>query len=262
MIVFGLGLARSVATVVRASRTCLAATRAQRWHLRWVGRLCLACSPLVAADAWRIMPVGDSITEGGKTFSHYRPLLAEKLHAAGFAVEFVGSRGMSPLRHEGYGGKTIEFVAATVPAHFARTPADIVLLHGGHNHFVEEKPVPGIVAATERLIAALRAINPRVLVLVAQVIPSGKLPKYGYIPDLNAELARLATRLHSPAHPVILVDQASGFDWRKDTIADLVHPNAAGAEKMAQRWFEALRPILAVDRPGVNAGREAGRSPR
>ncbi|WP_414664424.1 SGNH/GDSL hydrolase family protein [Horticoccus sp. 23ND18S-11] len=232
-----------------------AATRAVTLRASWAGLLCLAALHVAAADAWRIMPVGDSITEGGKTFSHYRPLLADKLRAAGFAVEFVGSRGTPPLRHEGYGGKTIEFVAATVPAHFARTPAEIVLVHGGHNHFVEEKPVPGIVAATERLIAALRAINPRVIVLVAQVIPSGKLPKYAYIPDLNAELARLTARLHTAAQPVVLVDQASSFDWRSDTVADLVHPNAAGAEKMAQRWFEALRPILAAGRPAAGVVR-------
>lgn len=203
----------------------------------------LAAAAESASPLWRIMPVGDSITEGGATFSCYRPLLAEKLRAAGIAFEFVGSRGPAGLRHEGYGGKTVEFLAATVPAKFAQTPADIVLLHAGHNHFAEEKPVPGMIAATERLITSLRATNPRVIVLLAQVIPAGKLPKYSYLAELNLELARLATRLHAPAQPVLLVDHATGFDWSADTIADLVHPNAAGATKMAQRWIEALRAL-------------------
>ncbi|MBL9200015.1 MAG: hypothetical protein JNL39_05880 [Opitutaceae bacterium] len=195
----------------------------------------------------RIMPIGDSITEGGATFSNYRPLLAEKLRSAGLAFEFVGSRGPEGLRHEGYGGKNIEFLAAAVPGNFAKSPADIVLLHAGHNHFATEKPVPGMIAATERLITALRATNPKVRVLLAQVIPAGKLPKYSYLPDLNAELGRLAARLHTPAQPIVLVNQATGFDWRTDTIADLVHPNAAGAEKMAARWFTGLSPLLAPD---------------
>jgi lysophospholipase L1-like esterase len=195
---------------------------------------------------WRIMPVGDSITEGGASFACYRPLLGEKLRAAGHAFEFVGSRGADPLRHEGYGGKNIEFLAATVPANFAKTPADFVLLHAGHNQFAENKPVPGMLAATERLIASLRGLNPRVIVLLAQVIPAGKLPKYSYLPELNAGLAQLAARLHSPAQPVILVDQAADFNWPTDTVADLVHPNALGAGKMAQRWFEALEPIVGV----------------
>lgn len=192
---------------------------------------------------WRIMPVGDSITEGGATFSCYRPLLAEKLRAAGLAFAFVGSRGPADLRHEGYGGKNVEFLAATVPANCAKTPAEIVLLHAGHNHFDTEKPVPGMLAATERLVASFRATNPKVIILLAQVIPAGKLPKYSYIPELNAGLARLAVRLHTPAQPVLLVDQTTGFDWHTDTIADFVHPNAAGAAKMAQRWFEALQSL-------------------
>ncbi len=204
---------------------------------------------LRAAAPVRIMAVGDSITAGGKTFSVYRPLLAERLRAAGYAVEFVGSQGGAGERHEGYGGKNIEFVARTVPANFARTPADLVLLHAGHNHFDTERPVPGMLAATEELIAALRALNPRVVVLLGQVIPSGKLPKYSYLPEFNAGLAVLAARLHSPAQPVRLVDHAAGFVWETDTIADLVHPNAVGAAKMAARWFEALQAVLPPPAP-------------
>lgn len=217
--------------------------------LRLLLALVLFQSEAAEAAPWRIMAVGDSITEGGKTFACYRPVLAEKLRTAGLAVEFVGKRGQGELRHEGYGGKNVEFLARTVPAHFAAQPADIVLLHAGHNHFVEEQPVPGMVAATEQLIAAFRAVNPRVIVLLAQVIPAGKLPKYSYLPAFNAELARLAARLHTPAQPIVLVDQATGFDWQTDTIADLVHPNAAGAEKMAARWLAALQPILAATGP-------------
>jgi len=197
---------------------------------------------------WRIMPVGDSITEGGAAFATYRVPLLKKLTDAGFKIEYTGSRmaasPMGRLPHEGYGGKNAEFLASIVPKSFREHPADIVLIHAGHNHFVEEQPVAGIVAATESIVRAVREINPKVIVLVAQVIPSGKLPKYAYIPALNAELAKLATRLNRPDQPVIPVDQASGFDWRTDTTADHVHPNAQGAEKMAARWFEALKPVL------------------
>ncbi|MBI5692079.1 MAG: right-handed parallel beta-helix repeat-containing protein [Verrucomicrobia bacterium] len=226
------------------------------WRLLlWIGCCLLpGGTVLAAAEApprWRLMAIGDSITEGGTSFSCYRPLLAEQLRAAGFDCEFVGSRGTAPLGHEGYGGKNVEFLAANVPARFAQHPADLVLLHAGHNHFAEERPVPGMIAATEKLIAGLRATNPRVVVLLAQVIPAGKLPKYSYLPELNAELARLAARLHAPGQPVVLVDQATDFDWRTDTVADLVHPNASGAAKMAARWFAALRPLVSAPVPAV-----------
>lgn len=196
----------------------------------------------------RIMAVGDSITEGADFFSTYRYPLRDRLRAAGCAFEFVGTRTSDTpagrLAHEGYGGKNTEQLAQIVPEHFRAHPADIVLLHSGHNHTAEEQPVPGIIAATEQLIAAFRAVNPRVIVLLAQVIPAGKLPKYSYLPALNTALAALAARLDTPAQRVILVDQATGFDWTTDTVADHVHPNQQGAQKMADAWFRALQPLL------------------
>lgn len=208
------------------------------------------CAPAFAAEprVYRIMPLGDSITEGGKTFVVYRGLLAEKLKAAGYRVEFAGSKAsasaMGPLAHEGYGGRNAEYLASIVGKALADHPADIVLIHAGHNHTAEEMPIPKIIAATESIIGTIRKANPKAIVLLAQVITSGKLPKYSYIPELNTSLAKLAEKLNKPDQPVILVNQAEGFDPEKDTINDKVHPNAAGAEKMATRWFEALVKVM------------------
>ena len=211
--------------------------------------LCLACGLSAAeATANRIMVVGDSITQGGKTFAAYRIPLAAKLQAAGVRFVFVGSQKtdtpQGPLWHEGYGGKNAEFLATILEARLKANPANVLMLQAGHNHFIEEKPVAGIVAAHREMITTARRLNPKSIVFVAQVIPSGKLPKYSYIPELNLALAALVKELHRPEQPVYLVDLATGFDPAKDTIADLVHPNTAGAEKIAQRWSEALTKAL------------------
>ncbi len=211
--------------------------------------LCLACGLSAAeATANRIMVVGDSITQGGKTFATYRIPLAAKLQAAGVRFVFVGSQKtdtpQGPLWHEGYGGKNAEFLATILEARLKANPANVLMLQAGHNHFIEEKPVAGIVAAHREMITTARRLNPKSIVFVAQVIPSGKLPKYSYIPELNLALAALVKELHRPEQPVYLVDLATGFDPAKDTIADLVHPNTAGAEKIAQRWSEALTKAL------------------
>jgi hypothetical protein len=87
-------------------------------------------------------------------------------------------------------------------------------------------------------------VNPKVTVLLAQPITSAKLPKYSYLPELGRELVPLAKRLDSPASRIIIVPQADGFDPVKDTVADLVHPNASGAAKMTARWFEALVTVM------------------
>jgi lysophospholipase L1-like esterase len=174
--------------------------------------------------------------------------LAAKLRAAGARFEFVGSQvtptPQGPLRHEGYGGKNAEFLAGILDAKLAAAPADILMIQAGHNHFAEEKPIPGILAATRAMIATARARNPHVVVVVAQVIPAGKLPKYAYLPELNVALAALAKELDRPGQRVLTVDLATGFDVAADTIADRVHPNERGAEKIAQRWAEVLIPLL------------------
>jgi len=207
-----------------------------------------ACLSLSAAEPIRILAVGDSITQGGKTFVTYRLPLDQKLRAAGVHYEFVGSQQSEgpngPLWHEGYGGKNAEFLAGILPQKLQLAKPDIILLHCGHNHTVEEKPVPGIIAAERTIIAAARKQNPKVVILLAQVIASGKLPKYGYLPELNQAEVLLVRELNQPEAPVIIVDQFTGFDPQKDAVADLVHPNAQGAEKMASRWFEALKPWL------------------
>jgi acetyl esterase/lipase len=56
-------------------------------------------------------------------------------------------------------------------------------------------------------------------------------------------------QLDRPDSRVVIVPQADGFDPVKDTVADLVHPNAAGAAKMAERWFEAL--VTVMEKPPV-----------
>ncbi len=197
---------------------------------------------------YRVMAVGDSITEGGSSFSNWRYPLWERLYAAGYLVEYVGTRKaasrIGDLKHEGYGGKASGFLAATVPANFRKHPADLVLLHAGHNRFAEEEPVAEILADIETMIREFREVNPRVVVLVAQPIPSSKLPKYSYLPELSRGLVRLVRRLDGVESRVLLVPQADGFDPVKDTVADGVHPNEAGAAKMVGRWYEALVEVM------------------
>ena len=201
-----------------------------------------------SAEPVRILAVGDSITQGGKTFVTYRLPLDHKLRAAGLNYVFVGSQpseGLSgPLWHEGYGGKNAEFLAGIMPQKLKQAKPDIILLHCGHNHSAEEKPVLGIIAAQRAIIEAARKQNPKVVVLLALVIPSGKLPKYGYIPELNRAEVLLAHEMHRSEAPVMIVDQFTGFDPQKDTILDKVHPNAQGAEKMATKWFTALKGVV------------------
>ena len=193
-----------------------------------------------------VMGLGDSITEGGDSFESYLFPLWEKLFTSGYSFDFIGPRSgkcrIGSLNHCGFSGKNAEFLDACIDSIYRKYQADVVLLHAGHNHFDTEKPVTGIIRAQESIIRKITTINPRVKIIVAQVIPSGKLPKYSYITELNKGIAAMVKKMHNPN--VLLVNQARNFDWQKLTISDKVHPNHAGAMQMAGVWFKGLQSVL------------------
>ncbi len=200
----------------------------------------------VAQKRFTVLGLGDSITEGGETFKTYLFPLWERLFSAGYSFDFIGPKAskcrIGTLNNSGFGGKNAEFLEQHIDSIYRKYPADIVLLHAGHNHFIEEKPVSGIVNAQKSIIKKILAIRPDARILVATVINSGKLPKYSYIPELNDSLVKMVRSLHNKN--VIMVNVDHGFDWQKHTIADKVHPNAAGADVMAENWFQSLKKIL------------------
>lgn len=211
----------------------------------WSGHPLMAVHGQEEQKRVTIMGLGDSITEGSPDFSSYLYPLWEKLFTAGYTVDFIGPREsncrIGTLRHCGFSGKPVEFLAEKTDSLYALYPADVVLLHAGHNHFTNENPVAGMIAAYRSIIRKIQAINPDAYILMAQVIPSGKLPKYAYIPDLNRAIADMVSDF---SDHVRLVDQATGFDWQEYTVSDRVHPNQKGAEKMAAVWFTALKEVL------------------
>ena len=193
-----------------------------------------------------IIGLGDSITEGDENFQSYLFPLWEHLFAAGYKVDFVGPRSsnsrIGKIKHCGFSGKNAEFLETQIDSIYREYPADIVLLHSGHNHFNTENPVNGIINAQKSIIEKILTINPDAKVLVAKVIESGKLPKYSYIPELNNQIEKMVEDLNLPN--VILVDQSENFNWEKHSISDKVHPSPGGAEVMAEAWFEGLKHVL------------------
>lgn len=213
----------------------------------WKPWILLFLSTLLSAQGQEprtILAIGDSITQGSKGFTCYRQVLVPDLEKKGLRFEFIGPRKDATSAHAGFGGKNTQYLSKVSKEIYRKHPADIVLLHSGHNSFSKDKPVQGIVDSTEAIIKNILGINPDATILLAQVIPAGKLPKYDYIPDLNKELEALSVKLSKEGHPVILVNQAEGFDWKTDTVKDKVHPNESGATKMAKRWSDALQPLL------------------
>lgn len=189
-----------------------------------------------------ILGLGDSITEGGSNFFSYLFPLDSLLKNAGIQAQLIGPRRSvqagDTVYHAGFSGRTAEFLAGHVDSIYRAFPADVVLLHAGHNHFREESPVQGIVQAQRAIIRTIKKINPFAWVFVAGVITSGKLPKYEYLPELNAAIKKMVDSLADST--VVFVDHSRQWDWERYTIGDKVHPNRTGAGIIAGDWMEAI----------------------
>lgn len=202
-------------------------------------------------SAIRILPLGDSITEGSTVEESYRFWLGRDLAASGRRVDFVGSLsgarsgpvpGDFDADHEGHWGWRADEVLAQVPEWAAAARPDVVLVHLGHNDLFQGEDAASTRADLEGVVTALRRVNPSVTVLLGEIIP-GEFPELEASPRLNREIVELARRLDRPEARVIAVDLVAGFDPELDT-SDGAHPNVRGARKMAAAWLEALESVL------------------
>lgn len=194
----------------------------------------------------RIMPLGDSITEGTSGDATWRYWLQKSVEAEGCVVDYVGSRrgvlhGKPRFSdfdpdHEGHWGWTTAQVKAQIDRWARDAKPGIVLLHLGTNDLGSD---PGrIVANLGAIVASLRGANPMVEIYLARLIPAGGVPDE-VMERTNDAIARLAADRDRPQSRLIVVDQYTGFDPRTDTY-DGVHPNESGERKIARRWLEAL----------------------
>lgn len=202
------------------------------------------------ADGVRIMPLGDSITQGDYARESYRRPLWHLLKRAGFRVDFVGSMRRNyiagpfqrdfDLDHEGHWGWTIDEVLEHLPAWAAAARPDAVLIHLGSNDLFRGEEPEQVARELERVIDILRQANPRVALFIAELIPAAGME--AEFAAANEQIRQLQS-LGTAESPVFNVDMFTGFDPELHTY-DGVHPNEAGEQVLAERWYEALRGWL------------------
>jgi Ricin-type beta-trefoil lectin domain-like len=90
----------------------------------------------------RVMPLGDSITEGTQVPGGYRIGLWQRLSAAGYRVDFVGTQfngpsGFGDYDHEGQPGWRIDQIDANITGWLGTAAPRTVLLHIGTNDVLQ-----------------------------------------------------------------------------------------------------------------------------
>ncbi|CAN5505061.1 hypothetical protein BH09PLA1_BH09PLA1_33340 [soil metagenome] len=205
--------------------------------------------------AAKIMPLGDSITESETGHASYRYWLWKNLQNNGYTdIDFVGSHtGVNlgpPLysdfdqNHEGHWGWRADEINANIAGWANTYRPDIVLMHLGTNDLIQGQSVASTITDLGSIIDKLRAANPNVTVIMAQIIPNNQVS----VTSLNTSISSLAGQKNTAQSRVVAVDQATGFSSSSDTW-DGVHPNQSGEQKMSNKWYSAMTPFLTVPPP-------------
>lgn len=238
----------------------------------------------LARDPLRILAFGDSITAS----SCYPVRLWRKMHDEGARfgpVEFTGTRPADNCGdeqfhgfHSGHNCYSVTWVlipkgqgnrkgcgdgntfvgdVSDLKSWLSNVKFDVVLWHIGTNDTWGSHDTTGlhsanVLRAYSVVLDAMRKENPRVVVLVAQLIPNNTAPPPGSVYDLNGRIPDWAATKTTETSPIIVVDMYTGFDlaWTRDG----VHPNDQGSQWIADRWFESLS-VWARMRQGAGTAR-------
>jgi len=232
-----------------------------------------------AADSIRIMPVGDSDTEGYGGLVSYRYDLWFMLREAGYDVDFVGRNGLTgggvdfdlypryeefDKDHEGRYGSLTDHLADVAGGMAEANRPDVVLFLNSHD--ICEYGANATVTARihlPRLIDNIRAVNPNAHFLLGQAYAyqatfcDPNLPEI--IPLFNDEIAAVAEMKDSAQSRVLAVDHYSGFDTDTMFSAARGHANRAGEKFISENWFDSLEVVLPLVEPSgetftINAG--------
>lgn len=210
------------------------------------------------------MPIGDSITQGGKRHVKeytYRLPLQIMLHERGIPFDFVGSQteGLHgdaswpeitegvPFDpdHDGYyGNKTADVVRKTLAAYDLAIPPDIVLVHLGTNDQKYGNFETNVGHPLRELVRFLRDQNPSVVILLGHLNFSDS----EVATEIRQVVEAVAKDLSSEKSPVETVHHYQGWyenpDHPYSDTYDWAHPNLKGQEKMARRWWAVMQPYL------------------
>jgi hypothetical protein len=203
--------------------------------------------PCPATGACKILPLGDSITDGIGFSGGYRVQLFHLAVMNMKNVTFVGSKMNGPMtvdgmpfppKHEGTSGITIGGLDGRIPMPGLNEIPHIVLLHIGTNDMYMSPA--GAADRLATLIDGIVTTAPDALVVVAKIIPlsSGASAVATYNEAIPAVVQK---QIDAKKH-VILIDQFTGFPTSE--LGDGVHPNMAGYSRMAEKWYAAISSYL------------------
>lgn len=205
----------------------------------------MSAPSIVKAAPIKIMPVGDSCTEGmgDPDMGSYRTELYKLYKNAGLDFDFVGSnqRGPSSLPdkdNEGHSGWTIPQVASNIDGWLNAQNPDVVLLWIGGNDLLQTGKINP--TGLSNLIDQILRTKPNVKIFVADYFENPDSVK-----QYNATIPGVVQEKANAGKAVYFVKLSSmGYVKSADTSNDGLHLNTAGYKKAAQVWYDSTISIL------------------
>lgn len=180
----------------------------------------------VAKDQGAVVFFGDSITQG-------------------WGTDFKGALGGMKLANRGIGGDTTRGMLLRLKEDVLSLRPKAVVLLMGTNDIEVEVPADAIGRNFQKIVAALKAHDPKMPVIVCRIFPSSATKKRPKETILAVNELFAAAVKGDPQFTVLdtysLFADAEG-DALPSLFPDLLHLNAAGYAK----WASALRPLFAT----------------
>jgi len=194
----------------------------------------IAAIPAEAADSkasapLKIVAFGDSLTSGHRLPEKdaYPGVIQKKLKAARLPYTIV---------NEGVSGDTTTRALRRLDRALAEKP-QIFIVELGVNDGLRGVPVPDVRANLEKIISAAQEQNAEVLLCAMEALP---LNGWQYTIEFHRMYEELAAKYGVRLVPFLM----NGVLGNPDLIgADGVHPNAAGAQFIAETIWEYLEPM-------------------
>jgi hypothetical protein len=208
----------------------------------------------------KILALGASRVEGARPiFESYRYELWKDLKENNWTFDFIGTQTDAysyplfnnmnfDIDHEGRGGWTSGEILDGLNDWLNQTgPADIVLLSSpGGNDGLQGLPYSQAVSNINNIIDILQDNNPNVTIILEQMAPGRtdimSTELTGFFTQMQQEVLNIVANKTTTTSPVIAVDMFTGFN--DGLLADAVHYNEAGAEFIANRYYNVLANLL------------------
>lgn len=207
----------------------------------------------------KVMPLGDSITEGrievGNTWQGgYRKVLLDRLTADyPGRVDFVGSLTtysgtMTDKDHEGRYGWRADQINSNISSWAAAHQPDVVLLHIGTNDLIQGRSGSSIIADVQQIMTKIYTAKSDATIILCTLVPlrlnyEWDAPAWT---NFNSLIVTTRNTFASQGRSVILADMAYGAGIQSSTadLGDGVHPSDSGYTKMANLFMTRLAELL------------------